>query len=434
MKKIGILLLVLMTLPVMLFAGGGQSAASANALRFGWWGNVARDDRTNAVVRLFQQVNPGITVEVEAGVAFAAYWDRLATQSAAGNLPDVIQQDVSYIKGFNKNGLLSDLNSYARKGGVIDLTHWSDGAVAAGRIGNSLAGLILATNAWGMIVDPAVLTRAGVTIDDTKWTWTDYEAYARQIYQRTQVQSIPPFNIRQVIEHISRQFGSPCYEANDKEMGITNNQAAYNAVRDYMNTEMRLMQAGVLYDVNDAFVTGKAMAEEPLPLGRTWNQMNWSNQLVGFQDAARRNLDYIMFPQFANKTANGTYYRASMFISITSRSQVKDLAAKFINFFVNDLSAGRILLAERGIPVNTQIRQDIYGVVSAGDQKVMDYITRIEPYTSPADPAYPDGAGTIENTILRNIMQNILLGRLTVDNGLAQMVRDANAELARLNQ
>jgi len=431
MKKISILLLILMILPMMLFASG--QAASGGNLRFGWWGNVARDDRTNAVVRLFQQVNPGVRVEVEAGVAFAAYWDRLATQSAAGNLPDVIQQDVSYIKQFNNNGLLQDLNPYARAGGAIDLTNWSPGAVAAGRLGNSLAGLILATNAWGMIVDPAVLSRAGVEINDTTWTWADYERIATQIYQRTQVQTIPPFNVRQVIEHISRQFGSPCFAANDRELGITNNQNAYNAVRDWMNTEMRLMTAGVLYDVQDSWIQGKAMAEEPLPLGKTWNQMNWSNQLVGFIDAARRDLNYIMYPQFTNKTANGTYYRASMFISITSRSQVKDLAAQFINFFVNDLSAGRILLVERGAPVASHIREDIYQVVTAGDRKVLDYLTRIEPYTSPADPAYPAGAGAVENPIMRNIMLEVLLGRISVDNGLAQIVRDSNAELARAN-
>ena len=432
MKKISIILLILMILPMALFASG--MAASMGNLRFGWWGNVARDDRTNAVIRLFETVNPGIRVEAEAGVAFAAYWDRLATQAASGNLPDVIQQDVSYIKGYNTNGLLQDLNVYARAGGPIDLTNWAAGAVAAGRLGNSLAGLILATNAWGMIVDPAVLQRAGVTINDTSWTWTDYERIATTINSTTGIKTIPPFNVRQVVEHISRQYGSPCFAPNDRELGITNNQTAYNAVREWMNMEMRLMNAGVLYDIQDAWIQGKAMAEEPLPLGKTWNQMNWSNQLVGFIDAARRDLNYVMYPQFANKTSNGTYYRASMFISITSRSQNKDLAARFINFFVNDPSAGRILLVERGAPVASHIREDIYQVVTAGDRKVLDYLSRIEPYTSPADPAYPNGAGTVENPIMRNVMQEVLLGRLTVDAGLQQLVRDSNAELDRANR
>ena len=433
MKKISILLLVLI-LPVMLFATGGRDMSGQHGyLRFGWWGNVARDDRTNAVIRLYEAMNPGITVEPEAGVAFAAYWDRLATQTAAGNLPDVIQQDVSYIKQFNDNNQLEDLNNYARAGGAIDLTNWDPGAVAAGRLGNRLAGLILATNAWGMIVDPAVLQKANVTINDTTWTWTDYERIATQIYQTTGVQTIPPFNVRQVVEHISRQFGSPCFNPDNKTLGITNNQTAYNAVRDWMNMEMRLMNAGVLYDVQDAWIQGKAMAEEPLPQGKTWNQMNWSNQLVGFQDAARRDLNYIMYPTVPGRTAHGTYYRASMFISMTRSSQNKDLAAKFINFFVNDLSAGRILLVERGAPVNSRVRGDIRPVVSSGDIKVLDYLDKIANYTSPADPAYPAGAGEVENPIMRNIMQEVLLGKINVDNGLTQMVRDSNAALGRAN-
>jgi len=431
MKKIAILLLVLMVLPAMLFAAASPQL-SGNYLRFGWWGNVARDDRTNAVIRLFQGMNPGITVDAEAGVAFAAYWDRLATQSAARNLPDVIQQDVSYIKQYNDNNQLEDLNPFVQRG-LIDLSNWDQGAVATGRLGNRLAGLILATNAWGMIVDPGVLSRAGVTIDDTTWTWADYERIATQIHQTTGVQTIPPFNVRQVVEHISRQFGSPCFNPDNRTLGIATNQAAYDGVKSWIDMELRLLNAGVLYDVQDAWIQGKAMAEEPLPLGRTWNQMNWSNQLVGFQEASRRPLNYILFPAVAGAPNKGTYYRASMFLSMTANSANKDLAARFINFFVNDLSAGRILLVERGAPVASHVRADIRNVVSPVDLQVLNYLDRIAPHTAPADPAYPAGAGAVENPIMRNIMLEIMMGRLTSDNGLAQIIRDSNAELLRNN-
>jgi len=432
MKKIAIaiVLLALMVLPAMLFANPVQE--SREILRFGWWGNVARDDRTNAVIRLFEGMNPGITVDPEAGVAFAAYWDRLSTQTMAGNLPDVIQQDVSYIKLFNDNNQLQDLNPYVQRG-LIDLRNWDQGAVATGRLGNRLAGLILATNAWGMIVDPAVLAEAGVTINDTTWTWADYERAATQIFANTGVQTIPPFNVRQVIEHISRQFGSPCFNADNRTLGIATNQRAYDGVKSWIDMELRLMSAGVLYDVQDAWIQGKPMAQEPLPLGRTWNQMNWSNQLVGFVDAARRPLEYIMFPSVAGAPGKGTYYRASMFLSITQSSQSKDLAARFINFFVNDLSAGRILLVERGAPVASHVRADIRNVVTPVDLQVLNYLDRIAAHTAPADPAYPAGAGEIENPLMRNIVLEILTGRVSADAGLQRIVNESNAILMRNN-
>jgi multiple sugar transport system substrate-binding protein len=434
MRKIGILLLVLMIAPMVLFAGGGGDSATpgVSEIRFGWWGNVARDDRTNAVIRLFQRMNPDVRVEPEAGVAFAAYWDRLATQTAAGNLPDVIQQDVSWIMMYNNNNQLENLDPFVQRG-LINLANIDAGAVATGRLGNTLAGLIMATNAWGMIVDPAVLTRAGVTINDTTWTWADYEAAARQIHQRTGVQTIPPFNVRQVVEHISRQFGSPCFNPDNRTLGISTNQNAYNAVRDWINMEMRLLGAGILYDVQDAWVQGKPMAEEPLPLGRTWNQMNWSNQLVGFQDAARRNLQYIMFPRVQGAPSHGTYYRASMFLSMTRTSRHKDAAARLIDFFINDMDAGRILLVERGAPVNSRVRADISEVVTAGDRHILQYLDRIAPFTAPADPPYPPGAGQVENPIMRNAMLQIMLRQLSVDDGIALMVSQSHAELARQN-
>ena len=141
-----------------------------------------------------------------------------------------------------------------------------------------------------------------------------------------------------------------------------------------------------------------------------------------------------MYPRVQGAPNHGTYYRASMFLSMTAQAQNKDLAAKFINFFVNDPSAGRILLVERGAPVASHIRSDIYQVVTPADRHVLDYLTKIGPFTGPADPPYPSGAGEIENPLMRNVMLEIMMKRVTPEAGLAQIVRESNAVLARMNQ
>ena len=61
MKKI-VLLLAVLALPALIFASGNKQSDS-NTLRFAWWGNPTRDERTLEVVRLFEQRNPGIKVE-----------------------------------------------------------------------------------------------------------------------------------------------------------------------------------------------------------------------------------------------------------------------------------------------------------------------------------------------------------------------------------
>jgi hypothetical protein len=53
-----------------------------------------------------------------------------------------------------------------------------------------------------MGVDPAVLRLAGITIDDTTWTWADFERIAIEIFQKTGMQTMPPKEFHQIFEHI----------------------------------------------------------------------------------------------------------------------------------------------------------------------------------------------------------------------------------------
>ena len=431
MKKFGILLLI-MILPTMLFARGAQET-SENYIRFAWWGNPTRDERTEAVVRLFEQRNPGVIIETEP-TNWAGYWDRMATLAAANNLPDVMQQDVSYIRQYNERNQLEDLAPFARRG-LINLNYWDDAGLGAGRIGGRLVGLLLGTNAWGFVIDPAVLQRAGVTFDDTTWTWADYERIALQIFERTGVQTDPSQTMRQAIEHIGRQFGRPCFtEDRGHPLGITASQPAQNAVRDYIDMHLRLLSAGALFNPQEGFIQGLAMPEQILPRGQTWNQTGWSNQFAGLQSAANRPAQFVMFPSVAgNRAPFGTYLRASMYISMLSSSQNKDLAARFIDFFSNDIEGNRILMGERGVPIPTNVRADLHGRVDANSRHIFDYITKVTPLSSPADPPYPPGAGEVE-TLTRNLMLETLMGRIpNATASVQQLIQQSNAVMAREN-
>ena len=425
MKRI-CLVLAILALPALIFASGGsQQSTSGGYIRFAWWGNTTRDERTIKVAQLFMEKNPGVTVETEP-TNWDGYWPRMNTMAAAGNLPDIMQQDVSYIKQYNDRNQLVDLNAYK----VIDLSKWTDGALSPGRLDGKLVGLVLGTNTAGVGVDPAVIKQAGITIDDTTWTWADFEQYALQIYQRTGVQTMNT-SASFVLEHISRQFGSPYFSADGKSLGVTNNQAAYNAYKAIIDMDLRLKAAGALYDPEDSFIQGRSMEEMPLARGKTWNDYHWSNQYVGHSNAAGRPLEYLILPSVAgNKPPYGNYFRASQYISMLSSSANKDLAAKFIDFFVNDLEANRILLAERGVPLPSNVRDDLYGRVDANNKYLFDFITKITPFISPTDPPYPSTAGESDDAI-RIVRLQILTGQIGADAGMTQMVQAANAILSR---
>ena len=432
MKKIGILLIILI-LPVMLFArGGAQPDAGAKYLRFAWWGNPTRDERTIKVAQLFMQKNPGVTVETET-TGFASYWDQLAAQAAAGNLPDVMQQDYAYIDQYNSRNMLVDLAPLGQRG-QINLSNWSDSALAGGRLGGKLIGLSLGTNAVGYVVDRAVLQKAGVTIDDTKWTWADFEKAAIQIYQTTGVQTMPTADHYQIFENVVRFAGVGYYTVDGKAMGYTNNPTAQAAIKEVLDLQMRLKAAGALYDPEDAFIVGRAMPEVPLSQGKTWNACYWSNQLVGMMAAANRPLDFYVLPAptvtGGMKAPFGTYLKPSQLISILTSSKSQDLAAKFVDFFVNDVDANRILLAERGVPLPTHILQDLSAQVDPNMIYTFEFITKAMKVSSAIDPPDPARAGEARDSMLPIIL-NCLLGRITTEACVAQMISAPNAILSR---
>ena len=404
-----------------------------NYLRFAWWGNPTRDERTIEMTRLFEQRNPGVTVETETA-GFDAYWLMLGTQAAAGNLPDVIQQDLSYIVQYNDRNQLVDLTPFTRRGGPIDLSNWTDASLGSGRINNRLIAISLGTNTWGMGVHRGVLQRAGVSIDDTTWTWTDYERFDLQIFQATGVQTMPIVNSMEfmfVFENIVRQFGASLYSADGRSLGFTDNTQAQAAIRAVIDMQLRLRQAGALYDPQDAAVLGRGMPEAPHAQGRVWNNFHWSNQHIGHQAAAGQPMDYFIFPSVAGqRNPFGAYLRASQFASITSTSTSQNLAARFVNFFINDIDGNRVLLAERGIPLPSHVRDDLASRVDADNRYLFDFIDKIMPFTSPANPPYPGGAGEIQDVVGQLLLQ-CMMGQITSEVFVTRMISSANDILSR---
>ena len=427
MKKL-IFFLTVLSLAALAVSGCKKKEAGGY-IRYAWWGNTIRDERTIKATQLFMEKNPGVTVETEPA-GWDGYWSKMNTQAAAGSLPDIMQQDYTYIEQYNNRNQLLDMNPFVQKG-IIDLSKWSESALASGRLNGKLVALSMGTNAWGMGVDMAAVQKAGLAIDDTAWTWKDYEQIALTIYQKTGVQTMPFNEFHQAFEHIARQFGVPFFAADRKSLGMTANVAAAGAVKEALDMHLRLKAAGALYDPDDAFILSRAMEEFPISQGKTWNNFHWSNQHVGLINAAKRPLEYLIFPSVnGNKAPFGTYLKPSMFISILHSSTNQELAARFVNFMLNDPEANRILLAERGIPGPSTIREDLSGRVDPNMKYLFDYIGRVTPYTTPIDPPDPSTSGEVRD-VMRPVLLQCLKGQIPSDAAMSQMIQAANAVLSR---
>src|ERR687893_444069 len=76
--------------------GGGGGEGGATTLALAWWGNPTRNKNTQAMIDAYMKANPNVKIEPQPGEG-TSYWDKLATQTAGGKAPDIIQMDMNFI-------------------------------------------------------------------------------------------------------------------------------------------------------------------------------------------------------------------------------------------------------------------------------------------------------------------------------------------------
>lgn len=68
-------------------------------LRIMWWGSQPRHEATLAALELYTKNNPNVTFEPEYS-GMDGYLDKLSTQAAAKNAPDIVQLDPGWMPDY----------------------------------------------------------------------------------------------------------------------------------------------------------------------------------------------------------------------------------------------------------------------------------------------------------------------------------------------
>src|SRR5690242_4013436 len=112
--------------------GGGEGGGSGGkvTLRFTWWGNPDRAARTEEAIKLFEKKNPAIRISTNFA-GFDAYKQKLATQAAGGDAPDVMQLDYRMINQYADGGVLLDLGEHKE----LRTAEMDKGLLATGVVG-----------------------------------------------------------------------------------------------------------------------------------------------------------------------------------------------------------------------------------------------------------------------------------------------------------
>lgn len=413
-------------------SGSGTSGESADSgksndnkkdekvtLRIAWWGSQPRHDYTLEVIKMYEEQNPNVKIQAEYA-SWDDYWKKLAPQASAKKLPDIIQMDLSYFSQYAENGQLADLTPFV--GDQIDVTNFNDNIIDGGKIDDKLYGFNAGVNVVGFHYDPEMLKKVGVDSLTEDWTWDDYKELAKKakdagVYADTGMKADVFFN------YYLRTLGKSLYSKDGTTLGYDDDQL----FMDFFEMTSGLVKDGAV-PTPDYLAQLKGIEDDPVVTKDAIGIWQWSNQFVGLQQVANRPLSIHNMP--GPGTKEGLYLKPSMFWSAASNSEHPEEAAKFINFFVNDIEANKIILGERGIPGSSKVKEALKPELTPEQVQVFDHVEWAELNSSAFDGPDPIGAGEVIE-LLDSLGEQMAFGELKVADAAKQFRKQAESILSQ---
>jgi multiple sugar transport system substrate-binding protein len=399
--------------------GGGGEGGTVN-LALTWWGNPTRNKNTQTMIDTYTKANPNVTIDPQPGEG-TGYWDKLATQTAGGQAPDIIQMDMNYIAEYGARGALLDLKD-------VDVSKFVEGTVDSGKINDTLVGINTGINSGLFFANPKVFEKAKMDLpDDTTWTWDSMIEVGAEVAAKAGV----PFGVAGLINS-DAMFGT-FVRQNGKELftpdGVAFEPAQAQAWYDWLLKGVKAKAFGTPEQISEE--VSKPLDESATVVGRAAIQFWNTNQLEAVSNAAGG--DYLMEtlrgPSMTGKaTDRKTWYKATMLWSASARTENPEAVVAWINWYANSPEAGNIEKAERGIPPNSELLAAVEPNLSPAQKAVAQYIADIKPEVANTPIAPPPGGGTIPEKLQRHGLE-VLFGRASSGDAAQKFVDEVKADL-----
>lgn len=424
-KPMALATTALLAASVLLTGCGTSSAAEQEGtaenpvtIRFAWWGNDARAKTTLEVIKKFEAENPGIKVKGES-TEFSSYWDKMATQVAGGDTPDILTMSGSYASEYSTRGVLLDL---AKVKDVIDTSKFAPGTLELGQIKDTQYSITAGVNAMSMVLDPAVFKAAGVEVpaDDT-WTWKDYQDIATKVTKNSPQGTFgtTPMANDSFLAVWARQGGEPLYTEDGTKLGISEKR-----VTDWMQMNLDLQKSGGAPPASQVVEDSSAQPEQTLlGQGKQAMKVSWSNQLNSYSSK-----DLVIAKLPSESLKSGAWLRSWMEYGISSKSKFPKATAKFLSYLVNSNEAGKLIKSDRGMPANLDVRAVVLPLLNENQKKEAAYLERLAAMKLTPPTPFPAGSSATMEVLNRNLT-DVLFEKATPAAAAKKFVEEVNLNL-----
>jgi len=409
-----------------LSACGGSSGADPKALSddpvtisFTFWGGDARVEASKKAIAEFESEHKNITVEPRFA-DWTGYWDQLATQSAAGDAPDVIQMDELYLSSYAQRGALLDLGTTN-----IDTSNTDASALELGKVDGKQYALTHSVGLSAIVANADLFKKYNVPLpDDDTWTWDDFQKTADALTKNSKgaihgTDQIGGYDALS-LKYWVRADGGEVFDENGK---VVMDPASLAKMWEF---EMGVQKSGGMLSpaaITESFnagISAEAMATNKVAMSHHAN-----TQIVALAAASGQHLVLLKLPE--PQGVHPQSLKAGMYWTISSSSKHPAEAAEFVDFLANSDEGGKILGVERGVPANSHVREVIKPDLTDNDKAAIEYMDRVTPGDT-VPVVTPNGASTVE-AILQRYTQEVFAGKTSPEDGAKAFVKELRGEI-----
>lgn len=384
-------------------------------MRFAWWGGDARHKATLDAIATYKQKNPNITIEGEYG-GYDGYQQKLMTQLAGGQAPDLIQIDPIWNSQLGaKKEAFVDLS----KEKAIDMTQFDQKVIQGfSTVNGVVIGLPMGINGFGVQINKAFMQKYNLPLDKA-WTWEDIIDEGKKIHDKDKdsyLIAIHPTGLQVLfISDYLRGKTGKYWINDDYTIAVSKDDLV-----DMYKTMKSLFDSGAAAPFGEvALVDAKIYTYPKYINGQVGMIEDWSGMVSSYKPVVKAD-NFAVGPAITVKGGvdQTTTYKPSMLLAISAKSLNVQEALKFANWMLNDKDAAMVLKDQRSIPASNSSRQALMDA-NILDKDIVQMVN--DTLKNPAAPV-----PLIENNseiaeITKDVNSKVIFGKLTPEQGADEL-------------
>ena len=366
-----------------------EKMAVEGNLRFMWWGGESRHKATVEAVDAFIRKNPGLNVAYEYS-GFGGYFDKLLTQMAGNNAPDLVQLSYTAVNEYVVRGQLQPLNEFIDNG-TLDISQLDQTLLDTYKVDGKYYAIPTGVNTLFLYYNKTLFDKYGIEYPVTGMTIDEVYVRAKEFTDAARAAgdqnvwgiSVATGGFETIFQRNVIDFGGQLW--NDDLSAAAFNNEAGKAALEYIK---KPLDEG--YCVPPEVAAGNPAGVSSFGMG--YSAMEITNSTAAASYAAQKEFEWgTVLAPFGNHH-KVTWYQPSQVFCITSQSANPQAAAAVLNYLINDEEAAGILGFERGIPANSQIRKMAQESKADWEKRQLDLVNEAGKYTGDGTPmGYPMG-------------------------------------------